>query len=233
MKPLVIDIGGTHVKMLAAGANKPRQFDSHQSLTPMELVKRVSEIAGDWKFDAVSIGYPGKVDSGGAADEPPNLGNGWVHFDFGKAFNRPVRIVNDAALQALGAYDGGRMLFLGLGTGVGSALVVDRVVVPLELGSLPDGQGQQLFNRLGKEALERDGKEVWQQAVADTVKSLATAFVVDYIVLGGGHATLVDPLPPNVRRGGNEDAFTGGFRLWEDPVELHRSDSARVWRVVC
>jgi polyphosphate glucokinase len=229
---LVIDIGGSHVKMLAAGQNKPRHFDSHEKLSPAELVSRVKDLTADWKYDVVSIGVPGRVNIDGPAVEPPNLGTGWIRYDFGQAFGRPVRVVNDAAMQALGGYGGGRMLFLGLGTGLGSALVVDRVVIPLELGTLKSGDGQ-LFDRLGKQALERDGKKVWMKAVFDITQNLAEAFVVDYIVLGGGNAAIVDPLPPKARMGGNEDAFTGRFRLWEEPVELHNPQPARVWRVVC
>jgi len=233
VRPLVIDIGGSHVKMLAADQTQPRQFDSHEKLSPHQLVERVKELASGWRYDVISIGFPGKVDKEGPVCEPPNLGHGWIRYDFEKAFGCPVRVVNDAALQALGGYDDGRMLFLGLGTGVGSALVTNRVVIPLELGSLPLCEPKPLFERLGREALERDGKTKWLRAVHEAVKHLIEVFDADYIVLGGGNARLVDPLPPGVRLGGNEDAFAGGFRLWEDPVKIHGQRHDAIWQVVC
>src|SRR5581483_8480015 len=207
-------------------------FESSPALTPAEMVQRVTCIARGWSYDAVSVGFPGAVAADGPTAEPGNLGCGWVGFDYERAFAAPVRIVNDAAMQALGAYDGGRMLFLGLGTGVGSTLVTERVIVPLELGCLPAADGGRLVDRLGRDALERDGREVWMRAVADAVGVLREAFVADYIVLGGGNASRVEPLPPTTRRGGNEDAFAGGFRLWEDVVEPHDRPPTPAWRVV-
>lgn len=232
MNLLVIDIGGSHVKLMASGVREPRRFDSGPHFTPTQLIERVREQTGDWAYEAISIGFPGAVNADGPAAEPGNLGAGWVGFDFEKAFGKPVRLVNDAALQALGAYDGGRMLFLGLGTGVASALVVDRIVVPLELGCLPFDSSSTLAERLGKEALERGGKSAWLAAVRAALRFLSESFAANYVVLGGGNAELVDPLPPNVRRGGNDDAFTGGFRLWEEPVDLHAEDSTPIWRVM-
>lgn len=233
MKVLVVDIGGSHVKMLATGQQQYRRFDSGADFMPGQLVKSVQQHTADWTYDAMSIGYPGAVGQHGPVAEPGNLRAGWVRFDFEKAFDRPVRLVNDAAMQALGAYDGGRMLFLGLGTGVGSALVVDRVVIPLELGCLPfDGQTA-LFDRLSKAALEANGKTVWLSAIERAIGFLRESFVADYVVLGGGNAAIVDPLPPDVRRGGNDDAFTGGFRLWEEEVSLHEEGVRREWRVMC
>jgi polyphosphate glucokinase len=232
MDVLVVDIGGSRVKMLATGTAEPRAFDSGPELTPHALVHIVRESTTDWKYDVVSIGYPGAVDANGPRAEPGNLGEGWVRFDFSKAFGRPVRVLNDAAMQALGGYDGGRMLFLGLGTGVGSALVTEHVIVPLELGCLPYGPGETLFDRLGAAGLETHGEEAWRAAVVEVARMLREAFTADYVLFGGGNATRVDPLPADMRRGGNEDAFAGGFRLWEELVEPHDRQSAPAWRVV-
>jgi polyphosphate glucokinase len=168
----------------------------------------------------------------GPAAEPGNLAPGWVGFDFAARFARPVRIVNDAVMQALGAYRSGRMLFLGLGTGVGSALISEHVVVPLELGSLPHVRGGTIVAHLGRAARKANGHAAWQAAVADVVPVLRVAFSADYVVLGGGNARKVDPLPSHSRRGGNRDAIEGGFRLWEEVVEPHDRQPARVWRVV-
>lgn len=231
MEILVVDVGGTHVKMLVSGAEEPRRFDSGPDLTAARLVERVREVAADWTYDVVSLGFPGKVDADGPADEPGNLGSGWVGFDYSEAFEKPVRVANDAVMQALGGYDGGRMLFLGLGTGLGSALVTEHVVVPLELGCLPY-DGRTLAEVLGRDGLARQGKKAWQAAVARVTPTLMTALSADYVVLGGGNAKKVHPLPPATRRGGNDDAIRGGFRLWEEMVEPHDRPSAPVWRVV-
>jgi polyphosphate glucokinase len=232
MRVLVIDVGGSHVKLLATGATEPRRFDSGEHLTPERLVSQVRELAEDWDYDAVSLGYPGEAGPEGPISEPGNLGPGWVGYDFGAAFGHPVRVINDAAMQALGAYSRGRMLFLGLGTGLGSALVAERVVIPLELGCLPFGSDETLFDRLGKAGREKHGTAAWSNAVAETAAVLRKAFVVDEVVLGGGHAEEVDPLPDHVRRGGNEDAFAGGFRLWERTVEPYDRHPPHVWRVL-
>jgi polyphosphate glucokinase len=168
----------------------------------------------------------------GPESDPGALGGGWVGFDFEKAFAKRVLVVNDAAMQALGADDGGRMLFLGLGTGLGSALVTDRVVIPLELGSLPYHRGETMADRLGRRGLKEHGESAWKEAVAEAVGVLRRALAVDYVVLGGGNASLVDPLPDGARQGGNEDAFTGGFRLWEEEVVPHDVPPAAAWRVV-
>ncbi len=229
---LVIDVGGSQVKMLATGAPEERRFHSGPGLTPDTLVQRVRELTLDWHHDAISLGYPGAVDAEGAAAEPGNLGGGWVGFDFARAFGKPVRVVNDAVMQALGGYDGGRMLFLGLGTGLGSALITEHVVVPLELGCLAHREGGKLGERLGRHGLATIGKPAWQRAVAETTSMLREAFAADYVVLGGGNAKHVDPLPPGTRRGGNGDAFKGGFRLWEETVEPHDRRPPPVWRVV-
>ena len=232
MDVLVVDIGGSQVKMRTSGAQESRTFDSGKDLTPQLLVARVRESTDDWKYDVISVGYPGAVDVSGPRAEPGNLGTGWVRFDFAKAFDKPVRVLNDAAMQALGGYDGGRMLFLGLGTGVGAALVTEHVVVPLELGCLRYSPSETVFDRLGAAGLDQTGEAAWLTAVAEVITMLREAFMADYLLLGGGNAKRVQPLPPATRCGGNEDAFTGGFRLWEEVVEPHDRRSAAAWRVV-
>jgi polyphosphate glucokinase len=231
MDVLVIDVGGTHVKVCVRNS-EPRRFRSGARLTAQGLVGTVLDATADWQYEAISMGFPGVVGDGAPAAEPGNLGSGWVGFDFEQAFGKPVRLVNDAVLQALGAYDGGRMLFLGLGTGLGSALVTEHVVVPLELGNLPSRRGGTLAGRVGRAALEKYGKERWRADVLDTVSVLRESFVADYVALGGGNVKHVGPLPRNTRRGGNHDAFTGGFRLWDQIVEPHDREPHRVWRVV-
>jgi polyphosphate glucokinase len=234
VKVLVVDIGGSRVKLLVSGMapEEARRFESGKGLAPDQLVARTLAFVSDWDYDVVSIGYPGRVGPDGPSAEPGNLGDGWVEFDYPKAFGHPVRIVNDAAMQALGAYDGGRMLFLGLGTGLGSTLVANHVIVPLELGSLRLRGKKDLFQRLGREGLERRGKKAWVAAVLDTAQHLRDAFLADYVVLGGGNAKHIAELPKHIRRGGNEDAFTGGFRLWEEDVEPHDRPHSPIWRVV-
>lgn len=232
MDVLVIDVGGSHVKMRTSTQPKPRSFVSGPDLTPPLLVQGVLEQVRGWQYDVISLGYPGAVHNNTPAADPGNLAEGWVGFDFGKAFDRPIRIVNDAVMQALGGYDGGRMLFLGLGTGLGSALVTEHVVVPMELGSLPYANGQTLAERLGREGLKTHGKEAWLKDVDGVTRALRVAFAADYVVLGGGNAEKVDDLAEGVRRGGNEDAFAGGFRMWEEVVEPHDRSPAAVWRVV-
>jgi polyphosphate glucokinase len=234
VKVLVIDIGGSHVKLLVSGVDPEdaRSFDSGKDLTPEEFAARTKALVSDWDYDVVSIGYPGRVGPDGPVAEPGNLPDGWMEFDYPAAFERPVRIVNDAAMQALGAYDGGRMLFLGLGTGLGSALVANHVIAPLELGVLRLRGNETLFERLGKKGLEQSGEKAWSEAVLDTAQHLRDAFLADHVVLGGGNAERVGELPKHIRRGGNEDAFTGGFRLWEEDVEPHDRPHSPVWRVV-
>ncbi len=232
MNVLVIDVGGSSVKMLATGADDSRKFDSGPDLTPAELVRQVGELTADWKYSRITLGIPALIGPDGPEAEPGNLGDGWVGYDYEKAFGKPTRVVNDAAMQALGAYDGGRMLFLGLGTGLGSALVTDQVVVPLELGSLPFSREETMAERVGKDGLHLHGEDEWQHSVQMILKRLQAAFEADYIVLGGGNAKLVEPLPEHVRRGGNEDAFAGGFRLWEERVIPHDLPPAAAWRVV-
>jgi len=211
---LAIDIGGTKVKLLATGQTEPRKAPSGRDFTPARLVEIVREHARDWEYEAVTIGYPGLVGSHGPRSEPSNLGPGWVGFDFAAAFGKPVKMINDAAMQALGSYEGGRMLFLGLGTGLGSTLITGQVIVPLELGQLLYGSNRTVGQVLSRRGLARIGKSKWQEAVNKVVTALMRAFVADYVVIGGGNAKHVKELPPGVRMGHNLTAFRGGFRLW-------------------
>ena len=213
-KILVIDIGGSKVKVLASGQTEPRKAPSGRELTPTRLVETVRQLAEDWEYDAVSIGYPGLVGPAGPRSEPGNLGPGWVGFDFAAAFGLPVRMMNDAAMQALGSYEGGRMLFLGLGTGLGSALIAENVIIPLELGRLPYRGKTNLGKVVGRRGLKRLGKRLWREIVEQMLVDLMAAFVADYVVLGGGNAELFRELPPGVRLGHNRTAFRGGLRLW-------------------
>ncbi|MFZ3214180.1 MAG: ROK family protein [Terriglobales bacterium] len=215
MKILVIDVGGTHVKILATGHKEPIKIPSGPSMTAKKMAASVRKAAAGWKYDAVSIGYPGPVVHGMPIAEPRNLGKGWVGFDFAKAFHRPVKLINDAAMQALGSYHGGRMLFLGLGTGLGSAMIVDGIVQPLEIAHLPYKKGRTYEDYLGLAGLKRLGKKKWQSLVKDVVKRFKLALEPDYIVLGGGNAKVLKKLPRGVRPGNNANAFLGGFRMWE------------------
>ena len=213
-KVLAIDVGGSHVKLLASGEHESRKFASGPKLTPEQMVEGVRAHVDGWAWDVASIGVPTPVRGGKVIAEPVNLGRGWVGFDFEQALGKPVRLINDAAMQAIGSYEGGRMLFLGLGTGLGSALVFDGIVEPLELGHLPYRKAT-FEEYVSEHALEKRGKSRWRKAVFDVVERLYAAMEPDYVVLGGGGAKLLDELPPNSRRGGNENAFVGAFRLWE------------------
>jgi polyphosphate glucokinase len=214
MNVLVIDVGGTHVKVLVTGKNEPRKFPSGPWLTARDMVAGVKKITADWDYHAVSIGFPGPVLRNRPVAEPANLGKGWFGFDFRSAFGRPVKLVNDAAMQGLGSYRHGKMLFLGLGTGLGSALVVDGIVEPMELGHLPYKKGT-YESYVGNQALRRKGKKKWRRHVADVVARFAAALEPDEIVLGGGNVKELKKLPAKCRRGDNQNAFLGGFRLWE------------------
>jgi polyphosphate glucokinase len=216
MKALVIDIGGTHVKIMATGHDEERQAASGETMSARGMVDAVLALAGDWAFDAVSMGYPGPVMHGKPVLEPKHLAPGWVGFDFEGAFGRPVKVVNDALKQAVGSYEGGRMLCLGLGTGLGSAMVVENVAQPMELAHLPYKDGRTFEAYLGEAALEQMGQEAWQREVAAVVAQLQAALEPEYVVLGGGNVRLLDQLPPGCRRGDNNNAFAGGFRLWGD-----------------
>jgi polyphosphate glucokinase len=216
MKILVIDVGGTHIKVLASGRRMAIKIPSGPTMTPRAMVTAVHEQTADWTYDAVSIGYPGPVKAGKPQRDPWNLGKGWVGFDFAKAFERPVRIINDAAMQALGSYEGGSMLFLGLGTGLGSALVRDGVLIPLEVAHLPYKHGETYEEYLGEAGYNHLGKKDWRRNVFEVTALFTAAFVVDYVVLGGGNARHLAGLPRGARLGTNANAFKGGFRLWKE-----------------
>jgi polyphosphate glucokinase len=223
MKTLVIDVGGTHVKILATGEHERRQADSGPKMTAREMVSAVRRLARGWSYDHVSIGFPGPVVHGHPVAEPRNLGGGWTGFDFRRAFGRPVKIVNDAAMQALGSYRGGRMLFLGLGTGLGSALIVDGVLEPMELAHLPYKKGRTFEDYVGIRGLERLGKARWRKCVVDVVERLRAALGAEDVVIGGGNVAKLHEPPPGTRLGDNANAFLGGFRLWNGgPVRRAR-----------
>jgi polyphosphate glucokinase len=228
---LVVDVGGTSVKILATGQDAHRSFSSGPGLTPRQMVDVVKKLAHDWTYDLVSIGYPGPVLHGRPVAEPYNLGRGWVGFDFAAAFGRPVKVVNDAAMQALGSYNGGKMLFLGLGTGLGSTLIVDGIVEPMELAHLPYKKST-FEDYVGRAGLERCGKKKWRRHVADVVARLVAALEPDDVVIGGGNVKKLNTLPPHTRAGDNANAFRGGFRLWQKEAALpparQRSKVARV-----
>jgi polyphosphate glucokinase len=213
-KVLVVDVGGTSVKILATGQTERRSFPSGPTLTPRRMVSGVKKLAHGWRYDVVSIGYPGPVLCGRPVVEPYNLRRGWVGFDFAEAFGRPVKVVNDAAMQALGSYKGGKMLFLGLGTGLGSTMIVDGIVEPMELGHLPFKKGT-FEDYVGRRGLERHGKKKWRRHVTDVVARLIAALEPDETVIGGGNVSKLRALPLHCRAGDNDNAFRGGFRLWE------------------
>jgi polyphosphate glucokinase len=222
MNVLVVDVGGTHVKVLATGQQDPRKFVSGPALTAKQMVSSVRKITGDWSYDVVSIGYPGPVLQGHPIAEPHNLGIGWVGFDFEKALRNPVKVINDAAMQALGSYKRGKMLFLGLGTGLGSALVVNGIVEPMELGHLPYKKGV-FEDYVGERSLEKHGRRKWRRYVADVVDRLIAAVEPDDVVLGGGNVNELKEMPPRCRAGDNANAFLGGFRLWEEERKVGRT----------
>lgn len=215
MNVLTVDIGGTHVKVLATGQDREREFVSGPTLTPKRMVSGVRKLAADWKYDAVSIGYPGPVLRNRPISEPWNLGKGWIGFNFEAAFKRPVKVVNDAAMQALGSYKRGKMLFLGLGTGLGSAVIVDGIVEPMEIGHLPYKKAT-FEDYVGLRGLEKYGKKKWRRYVADVVERLIAALEPEDVVLGGGNVHKLKKLPPGCRAGDNANAFLGGFRLWQE-----------------
>jgi polyphosphate glucokinase len=211
---LAVDVGGSHVKVLRSGETEHRRFESGPELTAQQMVDGVRSLTSDWPFDKVSIGIPSPVHDGHVVSEPVNLGAGWVGFDFAQAFGKPTKVINDAAMQALGSYEGGKMLFLGIGTGLGSALVVNGVVEPMELGHLPFRKAT-FEDYVGERGMTRLGKKKWQKAVFETVELLTAALEPDYVVLGGGNAKKLEELPPDVRLGANDNAFVGAFRLWD------------------
>jgi polyphosphate glucokinase len=227
MNVLVIDVGGTNVKVLASGYDEPRKIPSGPTMSPEHMVAAVKKLAADWKYDVVSIGYPGLVLRGQPALEPYNLAPGWIGFDFDKAFECPVRLMNDAAMQALGSYQGGVLLFLGLGTGLGAALVAQGVVVPLELAHV-SYKKRTYEDYVGLRGLQRLGKKKWQRQVATVVDRLVTILHPDDVVLGGGNAKKLKQLPPGCRAGANGNAFLGGFRLWENAADRTLFPSTQV-----
>jgi len=218
MNILVVDVGGTNVKILATGQDLPRKFKSGPLLTPQQMVEGVVATAAGWNFDVVSIGLPAPVLQGKPVAEPKNLGRGWVGFDFAAAFGKPVKVLNDAAMQAMGSYEGGTMLFLGLGTGLGSAMIVDGIVQPMELGHLPYRK-RTYEDYVGTAGLKRLGLKKWRLRVQDVVQVLTSALQPDYIVLGGGNVKKLEVLPPKCRPGNNSHAFEGGVRMWPDPAD--------------
>ena len=227
MKILTIDVGGTHVKVLATGQKERREVVSGPTMTPGAMVSAVKKLVADWDYDAVSIGYPGLVVHGKIVAEPKNLGRGWVGFNFHRAFGKPVRIINDAAMQALGSYHGGRMLFLGLGTGLGSAVIVKGVLEPMELAHLPYRKGRTYEDYLGLRGLKRLGRKRWCRHARVVISQLRAAVEADYVVLGGGNAKKIDVLPAKTVYGQNSNAFIGGFRLWRDKTAPARRRRAR------
>lgn len=229
MNVLVVDVGGTNVKILATGQNELRRFPSGPTLTAKQMVSGAKKLAGEWKYDVVAIGYPGPVLRGRPVLEPHNLGPGWVGFDFEAAFKCPVKVVNDAAMQALGSYKRGKMLFLGLGTGLGSTMIADGIVEPMELGHLPYKKGT-YEDYVGLRGLKQLGKKKWRRYVADVVALLVAALEPDEVVLGGGNAKHLKELPKGCRLGDNTNAFHGGFRLWEDTQRRPSASGAKARR---
>ena len=220
LRVLVVDVGGTHVKIRVSNRRTSRQFESGPTLTPQQMVASVHELAGEWEYDVVSVGYPGVVIHGKIMTEPYNLGRGWVGFDFRQAFGRPTRIINDAAMQAIGSYEGGRMLFLGLGTGLGSAMIVDGVVASMELAHLPYKKGKTFDDYVGDMGRRRRGSRKWERSVQEVVTQLRAALETDYVVLGGGNSKKLKSLPDGARLGSNDFAFLGGFRMWRSSKKL-------------
>jgi polyphosphate glucokinase len=222
---MVVDIGGTHVKILATGQEQSREFSSGPTLTAKQMVAGVKELARDWRYNAISIGYPGPVAGNRPVTEPYNLGSGWAGFDFEAAFKCPVKVINDAAMQALGSYRSGKMLFLGLGTGLGSAMVVDGIVEPMELGHLPY-KTRTFEDYVGARGRARLGRKKWEEAVNDVIARLIAALEPEDVVLGGGNVKNLKRLPPGCRAGDNANAFIGGFRVWKKSKERNRSAAA-------
>jgi polyphosphate glucokinase len=217
MKILVIDVGGTHVKLQASGQRTRRKLPSGPGLTPRRMVRAVGDLVSDWTYEVVSIGFPSRVSRGKIVAEPANLGRGWVGFDFSRAFGRPVKIINDAAMQALGAYQGGHLLFLGFGTGLGTAMIADGVIVPMELAHLPYKKAT-YEDYVGLRGLQKNGKKKWRRDVADVVTRLAIALETEDLVIGGGNSKHLKKVPPGARMCTNADAIKGGYRLWSEHV---------------
>jgi polyphosphate glucokinase len=216
MRILVVDIGGSHVKLRMTGQRAVTRFDSGPTMTPLRMMRGIAAATAGWRYDRVTVGYPGPVQDDRPAEEPWNLGRGWTRFDFRAAFRCPIRMINDAAMQAIGSYDGGTMLFLGLGTGMGSAMIREpRVLIPLELAHLPYKHGHSYEDYLGEAGMERMGKRTWRKQVTKVIELFTAALLVDTVVIGGGNARLLRELPPHARLGDNDNAFIGGVRLWK------------------
>lgn len=229
MKVLVIDVGGTHVKLLATGQITEREFPSGSTMTPKRMVATVRKLVADWDYDVISVGYPGPVLHNRPVSDPWNLGKGWAGFNFENAFKRPVKVINDAAMQALGSYREGKMLFLGLGTGLGSTMIVDGSIEPMELGHLPYRDAT-FEDYVGVRGFNKYGKKKWRRYVADVVQRLTTALEPEEVVLGGGNVHRLKKLPPGSRAGDNANAFLGGFRLWERDRQRKSSRNQRITR---
>jgi hypothetical protein len=229
MNVLVIDVGGSSVKLWHTGHEEGRKLESGRQLTPETMAEQVNAAVADWDYEVIALGLPCRVSNGRLVEDPQNLGPGWISFNFTSALCRPVRVINDAALQALGAYDGGRMLFLGLGTAVGSALIAERLILSLDLGRLPIGD-RRLYELLGKKGYTELGEKKWAAVVLEIVPALKSCMMADYVVLGGGSAKMLDELPDGVRRGHNRSVVDGGRKLWE---ELHFADTGmQDWMVL-
>lgn len=231
MNVLVVDVGGNNIKLRASDRQDEQKISSGEDLTPERMVEDIQAAIADWGIDVVALGVPARVRFGRVIDEPARLGPGWVGFNFAAAFERPVRIMNDASLQALGSYEGGRMLFLGLGTGVGSTLIADRTILSLDLGQLRAAGGERLFELLGREGIKELGEKKWQQAVCDAIPLLRAATMADDVVVGGGNAKLLEELPVGIRRGHNRIVLEGGIRLWRDLPDP-ADDEGGPWRIV-
>ena len=230
---LVVDVGGSHVKIIATGQTESRQFKSGPTLRPKQMIREIHAVTKDWSYDVVSIGYPGPALRNRPIAEPYNLGHGWVGFDYEGAFRHPVKLINDAAMQAVGSYKGGKLLFLGLGTGLGSAMILDGIVQPLELAHLPYKKHEYEYY-VGRGGSKRDGKHKWRRRVADVVARLIAALQPDDVVLGGGNVKYLAELPPGCRKGENANAFVGGFRLWDDAASCavqHRNARDQIMQV--
>ncbi|MEI6323391.1 MAG: ROK family protein [bacterium] len=230
MNVLSIDVGGTNVKILLSGEKEPRKIPSGPDFTPQQLVKDVKVLAKGWSYDVVSIGFPAPVHNNAPVAEPFNIGKGWVDFNYERAFGCPVKMINDAAMQALGSYKGGKMLFLGFGTGLGSAVVLDDVLLPLELGHLPFKK-KTFEEYVGVHGMEKSGKARWKKHVFETVEILTAAILPDYVVLGGGNTKKLGDLPPACIAGNNANAFLGGFRMWEGPADRRTKPDPEVKKV--
>ncbi len=230
MSVLMLDIGGTNVKAMIEAGGEVRKIPSGPQMTPTQMLSGLHSVLGDWRYDRVSVGFPGLMHHGRPSAEPLNLGNGWLNFDYDRAFGAKVRFINDAAMQALGNYAGGRMLFMGFGTSTGTTIIADDTVIPVEIGSIKFTRHSRFVHRLTKEALKRGGRRRWLTAVNEAIELLKDVFFPREIVLGGGNAKYIDPLPRDCRRVGNDSAYTGALRLWED-ADLYAHPLSTTWRI--